>query len=190
MCHYSDVNLLRSSSYYQSTAEDTYNAFHVICVVFLNADTSRPFTVVYIYLIFFQIYHLIEITEAQYLLFFSYKSLHLIYLKCLILMCFALVSHYHPLQEETFVTACDWTIDQWHLSKQEYMLTMAGTQAVKAYLDLLSQPCRALLIFLKHNKIPHTVELVALRKGEQQCCCEWEVVQCAFVKSKDCTKVT
>uniref|UniRef100_A0A672K5B8 Glutathione S-transferase theta 2 n=1 Tax=Sinocyclocheilus grahami TaxID=75366 RepID=A0A672K5B8_SINGR len=47
---------------------------------------------------------------------------------------------------------------------------MAGRQAVKAYLDLLSQPCRALLIFIKHNKIPHTVELIALRKGEQHCC--------------------
>nr|BAS29974.1 glutathione S-transferase theta [Cyprinus carpio] len=45
---------------------------------------------------------------------------------------------------------------------------MAGRQAVKAYLDLLSQPCRAVLIFLKHNKIPHTVELVALRKGQHK----------------------
>uniref|UniRef100_A0A8C1MNJ4 glutathione transferase n=1 Tax=Cyprinus carpio TaxID=7962 RepID=A0A8C1MNJ4_CYPCA len=45
---------------------------------------------------------------------------------------------------------------------------MAGRQAVKVYLDLLSQPCRALLIFLKHNKIPHTVELIALRKGQQK----------------------
>ncbi|KAI2664976.1 Glutathione S-transferase theta-1 [Labeo rohita] len=45
---------------------------------------------------------------------------------------------------------------------------MAGRQAVKAYLDLLSQPCRALLIFLKHNKIPHSVELIALRKGQHK----------------------
>ncbi|XP_036454576.1 glutathione S-transferase theta-1-like [Colossoma macropomum] len=39
---------------------------------------------------------------------------------------------------------------------------------VKAYLDLISQPCRALLIFLKHNQIPHTVQSVALRRGEQK----------------------
>ncbi|XP_066511081.1 glutathione S-transferase theta-1-like isoform X2 [Hoplias malabaricus] len=39
---------------------------------------------------------------------------------------------------------------------------------VKVYLDLLSQPCRALLIFLKHNKIPHKVHTVALRRGEQK----------------------
>ncbi|NP_956815.2 glutathione S-transferase theta-2 [Danio rerio] len=45
---------------------------------------------------------------------------------------------------------------------------MTGRQAVKAYLDLMSQPCRAVLIFLKHNKIPHTVEQIAIRKGEQK----------------------
>lgn len=39
---------------------------------------------------------------------------------------------------------------------------------VKVYLDLLSQPCRAVFIFLKNNKIPHTVDYVALRKGEQR----------------------
>ncbi|XP_056602869.1 glutathione S-transferase theta-2 [Triplophysa dalaica] len=45
---------------------------------------------------------------------------------------------------------------------------MAGRKAVKVYLDLLSQPCRAVHIFLKINKIPHAVEYVALRKGEQR----------------------
>ncbi|XP_030647236.1 glutathione S-transferase theta-2 [Chanos chanos] len=45
---------------------------------------------------------------------------------------------------------------------------MAGKRALKVYLDLLSQPCRAVYIFLKCNKIPHTVELVALRKGEHR----------------------
>ncbi|XP_059399578.1 glutathione S-transferase theta-1-like [Carassius carassius] len=45
---------------------------------------------------------------------------------------------------------------------------MAGRQAVKAYLDLVSQACRAILIFLKDNKIPHTVENIAIRKGEQK----------------------
>jgi len=49
--------------------------------------------------------------------------------------------------------------------------TMAGRQAVKAYLDLMSQPCRAVLIFMKNNKIPHTVEHIALRKGEQHLLC-------------------
>ncbi len=100
--YYAVVTIIRAQLKTRTTR------FHVICVVFLNADTNRPFTVVYIYLIFFQIYHLIEITEAQYLLFFSYKSLHLIYLKCsrasrqtfLILMCFALVSHYQPAAEK------------------------------------------------------------------------------------------
>lgn len=47
-------------------------------------------------------------------------------------------------------------------------LTMAGRQAVKVYLDLLSQPSRAVLIFLKDNKIPHTVENIAIRKGQQK----------------------
>ncbi|XP_077097831.1 glutathione S-transferase theta-1-like [Siphateles boraxobius] len=45
---------------------------------------------------------------------------------------------------------------------------MAGRQAVKVYLDLMSQPCRAVLIFLKNNKIPHTVEHIAIRKGQQK----------------------
>ncbi|KAL7840019.1 hypothetical protein SRHO_G00266770 [Serrasalmus rhombeus] len=39
---------------------------------------------------------------------------------------------------------------------------------VKAYLDILSQPSRAVLIFLRHNRIPHTVQTVALRRGEQK----------------------
>ncbi len=41
---------------------------------------------------------------------------------------------------------------------------MAGRQAVKAYLDLVSQACRAVLIFLKDNKIPHTVETLPYEK--------------------------
>ncbi|XDV21416.1 hypothetical protein PO909_026516 [Leuciscus waleckii] len=45
---------------------------------------------------------------------------------------------------------------------------MAGRQAVKAYLDLVSQPCRAVLIFLKDNKIPHTVESIAIQKGQHK----------------------
>uniref|UniRef100_A0A8C1ZLU8 glutathione transferase n=1 Tax=Cyprinus carpio TaxID=7962 RepID=A0A8C1ZLU8_CYPCA len=45
---------------------------------------------------------------------------------------------------------------------------MAGRQAVKAYLDLVSQACRAILIFLKHNKIPHTVENIVIRKGQHK----------------------
>ncbi|XP_073696214.1 glutathione S-transferase theta-1-like [Garra rufa] len=45
---------------------------------------------------------------------------------------------------------------------------MAGRQAVKAYLDLVSQACRAVLIFLKVNKMPHTVENIAIRKGQHK----------------------
>ncbi|XP_026858698.2 glutathione S-transferase theta-2 isoform X1 [Electrophorus electricus] len=45
---------------------------------------------------------------------------------------------------------------------------MAGEKALKVYLDLMSQPCRAVLIFLKTNKIPHTVETVALRKAQHK----------------------
>ncbi|XP_076853948.1 glutathione S-transferase theta-2 [Brachyhypopomus gauderio] len=39
---------------------------------------------------------------------------------------------------------------------------------VKVYLDLLSQPCRAVFIFLKTNNIPHTLEIVALRKAQHK----------------------
>ncbi|KPP65684.1 Glutathione S-transferase theta-1-like [Scleropages formosus] len=43
---------------------------------------------------------------------------------------------------------------------------MAETEVLEVYLDLLSQPCRAVHIFLSHNKIPHKLRIVALRKGE------------------------
>lgn len=45
-------------------------------------------------------------------------------------------------------------------------MAMAGRQAVKVYLDLVSQACRAVLIFLKDNKIPHMVENAAIQKGK------------------------
>ncbi|XP_023684726.1 glutathione S-transferase theta-2 [Paramormyrops kingsleyae] len=45
---------------------------------------------------------------------------------------------------------------------------MAAKKALEVYLDMLSQPCRAVHIFLNHNKIPHTVKTVALRKGENR----------------------
>ncbi|CAB1321589.1 unnamed protein product [Coregonus sp. 'balchen'] len=47
---------------------------------------------------------------------------------------------------------------------------MDGRKAVEleVYLDLLSQPCRAIHIFLNCNKIPHKVKTVALRKGENR----------------------
>ncbi|KAG8192144.1 hypothetical protein JTE90_027787 [Oedothorax gibbosus] len=38
--------------------------------------------------------------------------------------------------------------------------------ALRLYFDLMSQPCRALDIFLRVNKIPFETKLVALRKGE------------------------
>ncbi|XP_053299276.1 glutathione S-transferase theta-2 [Pleuronectes platessa] len=45
---------------------------------------------------------------------------------------------------------------------------MAAAGPVKVYLDLLSQPCRALHIFLNCVRIPHSVHTVALRKGEHR----------------------
>ncbi|XP_035037735.2 glutathione S-transferase theta-2 [Hippoglossus stenolepis] len=44
----------------------------------------------------------------------------------------------------------------------------AAGGSVKVYLDLLSQPCRALHIFLNCVRIPHRVQTVALRKGEHR----------------------
>ncbi|KAM4616977.1 glutathione S-transferase theta-2 [Polymixia lowei] len=51
---------------------------------------------------------------------------------------------------------------------------MAGRKALEVspdlevYLDLLSQPCRAVHILLNCNKIQHTVRTVALRRGENR----------------------
>ncbi|CAL8248059.1 unnamed protein product [Merluccius merluccius] len=45
---------------------------------------------------------------------------------------------------------------------------MAGRKIPEVYLDLLSQPCRAVHILLSHNKVPFTVRTVALRKGENK----------------------
>ncbi|XP_074526828.1 glutathione S-transferase theta-2 [Halichoeres trimaculatus] len=45
---------------------------------------------------------------------------------------------------------------------------MASRRLVEVYLDLLSQPCRAIHILLNCNKVPHTVRTVALRRGEQR----------------------
>ncbi|XP_023199413.1 glutathione S-transferase theta-1-like isoform X1 [Xiphophorus maculatus] len=45
---------------------------------------------------------------------------------------------------------------------------MATGRLVEVYLDLLSQPCRAVHILLTRTKIPHRVHSVALRKGEHR----------------------
>lgn len=45
---------------------------------------------------------------------------------------------------------------------------MAAGRSLAVYLDLMSQPCRAVHILLRCNKIPHTVRAVALRKGENR----------------------
>ncbi|KAM4576799.1 glutathione S-transferase theta-2 [Odontesthes bonariensis] len=45
---------------------------------------------------------------------------------------------------------------------------MATGRMVEAYLDLLSQPCRAVHILLTCTGIPHRVRTVALRKGEHR----------------------
>ncbi|MBN3289647.1 GSTT1 transferase, partial [Polypterus senegalus] len=44
----------------------------------------------------------------------------------------------------------------------------ARTRPLEVYVDLMSQPCRALLLFLRHNHIPHTVKNVLLHRGEQK----------------------
>lgn len=45
---------------------------------------------------------------------------------------------------------------------------MAGGKSLEVYLDLLSQPCRAVHILLNYNKVPFTLRTVALRKGENK----------------------
>lgn len=45
---------------------------------------------------------------------------------------------------------------------------MATPQRLEVYLDLMSQPCRAVQILLESNSVPHTVRTVALRKGENR----------------------
>uniref|UniRef100_A0A674NFW0 Glutathione S-transferase theta 2 n=1 Tax=Takifugu rubripes TaxID=31033 RepID=A0A674NFW0_TAKRU len=45
---------------------------------------------------------------------------------------------------------------------------MATVRSLEVYLDLLSQPCRAVHILLTCNRIPHKVQTVALRKGENR----------------------
>ncbi|XP_056130348.1 glutathione S-transferase theta-2 isoform X2 [Lampris incognitus] len=45
---------------------------------------------------------------------------------------------------------------------------MTGRKAVEVYLDLLSQPCRAVHILLNYNRVPHSVRTVALRRGENK----------------------
>ncbi|AWP19537.1 putative glutathione S-transferase theta-1-like [Scophthalmus maximus] len=45
---------------------------------------------------------------------------------------------------------------------------MATAGPVEVYLDLLSQPCRALHILLNCTDIPHKVHTVALRRGENR----------------------
>ncbi|KAM3867879.1 glutathione S-transferase theta-2 [Diretmus argenteus] len=45
---------------------------------------------------------------------------------------------------------------------------MATGGVVEVYLDLLSQPCRAVLILLSCNNIPHRVRTVALRRGDNR----------------------
>ncbi|KAM9723000.1 glutathione S-transferase theta-2 [Menidia menidia] len=45
---------------------------------------------------------------------------------------------------------------------------METAQPLEVYLDLMSQPCRAVHILLACTGIPHRVRTVALRKGEQR----------------------
>lgn len=45
-------------------------------------------------------------------------------------------------------------------------VSMATDPPLEVYLDLLSQPCRAVHILLTCTRIPHRVRTVALRKGQ------------------------
>lgn len=52
------------------------------------------------------------------------------------------------------------------LTDKKGPVTMATGRLVEVYLDLMSQPCRAVHILLNCAKIAHRVRTVALRKGE------------------------
>ncbi|PWA16972.1 hypothetical protein CCH79_00020084 [Gambusia affinis] len=54
------------------------------------------------------------------------------------------------------------------IHRQKHLVSMATGRVVEVYLDLLSQPCRAVHILLTRTKIPHRVHSVALRKGEHR----------------------
>lgn len=65
--------------------------------------------------------------------------------------------------------------------------SMAPGRLLEVYLDLLSQPCRAVQILLARTGIPHKVCAVALRKGNRACgesCarvsgrCYWALLNC------------
>uniref|UniRef100_A0A3Q1G343 GST N-terminal domain-containing protein n=1 Tax=Acanthochromis polyacanthus TaxID=80966 RepID=A0A3Q1G343_9TELE len=43
-----------------------------------------------------------------------------------------------------------------------------AARMLEVYLDLLSQPCRAVSLLLGCTNIPHTVRSVALRRGEHK----------------------
>ncbi|KAM9393075.1 glutathione S-transferase theta-2 [Pholidichthys leucotaenia] len=45
---------------------------------------------------------------------------------------------------------------------------MASGRLLEVYVDLLSQPCRAVKILLSCNRVPHRIRTVALRRGENR----------------------
>lgn len=56
-------------------------------------------------------------------------------------------------------------------------VSMATEPPLEVYLDLLSQPCRAVHILLTCNRIPHRVRTVALRKGHSDRTSEETVIE-------------
>lgn len=53
---------------------------------------------------------------------------------------------------------------------------------LKVFYDLMSQPCRALIMFLKLNNIPYDAKVIALRKGTGMLCITIFFLLCALLQ--------
>ena len=64
-------------------------------------------------------------------------------------------------------------------------LTVLKTKmGLELYVDLMSQPCRALVLFCKATRIPYTLKLVALRK------CKYCTSVCSLKVSRETSNIT